>query len=85
MSAVPSQLTLYTRLGCHLCDEMKEQLEIFQQQYGFSLNIVDIDADNDNYLRLRYGERVPVLAGGDQEICHYSLNQELLVSYLNNC
>jgi len=84
MNVVPSQLTLYTRIGCHLCDDMKEQLEILQQQYQFSLNIVDIDADNDNYLRLRYGERVPVLAGGEQEICHYFLNQELLLNYLNS-
>lgn len=82
MSAVEPQLTLYTRIGCHLCDDMKEQLEALQRQYDFTLNIVDIDADNDNYLRLRYGERIPVLTIGEQEICHYYLNQELLLTYL---
>lgn len=82
MSAVVPQLTLYTRIGCHLCDDMKEQLEALQQQYDFTLNIVDIDADNDNYLRLRYGERIPVLTIGEQEICHYYLNQDLLLTYL---
>ncbi len=70
-------LTLYTRVGCHLCDEMKQQLNILQQQYEFSLNLVDVDADS--YLRLRYGERIPVLAIGEREICHYYLNNELLM------
>ncbi|MEN8215401.1 MAG: glutaredoxin family protein [Pseudomonadota bacterium] len=65
MIAKPA-LTLYTRVGCHLCDEMKLQLELFQQQFYFSLNIVDIDADS--YLKRRYSERVPVLAAGEREI-----------------
>ena len=61
-TALPT-LTLYTRVGCHLCEEMKRQLEQFQQQYHFSLNVVDVDADS--YLKLNYGERIPVLAAGD--------------------
>lgn len=77
---VEPTLTLYTRVGCHLCEEMKLQLERFQQQYGFSLHIVDIDTDN--YLKLRYGERVPLLAEGDKEICHYYLNEDLLLKYI---
>ena len=75
-------LTLYTRVGCHLCDEMKQALVLFQQQYDFSLNIVDIDTDS--YLKLRYGERVPVLAAGDQELCHYHLNEKLLLDYFKS-
>jgi thiol-disulfide isomerase/thioredoxin len=74
-------LTLYMRVGCHLCEEMKQELALFQQQYDFSLNIVDIDADH--YLKLRYGERVPVLAAGEQEICHYYLNKDLLLQYFS--
>ncbi len=70
-------LTLYTRVGCHLCAEMMQQLEPLQRQYGFSLTVVDIDADS--YLNLLYGERVPVLLVGEQEICQYHLNKELLL------
>ncbi len=78
---MPNQvsLTLYTRVGCHLCDEMKQALRLFQQRYDFSLNLVDIDADS--YLKQRYGERVPVLAAGDKEICHYHFNEKLLLDY----
>jgi len=77
---VNQTLTLYTRVGCHLCDEMKRQLDLFQRQYDFSLTVVDIDADS--YLRLRYGERVPVLAAGEREICHYHLDKNLLLDYV---
>lgn len=75
-------LTLYTRVGCHLCEEIEQQLSLLQQHHQFSLNVVDIDADS--YLALRYGERVPVLAAGEQEICHYYLNKDLVLEYLKH-
>ena len=75
-------LTLYTRVGCHLCEDMERQLSLLQQHHPFSLNVVDIDADS--YLALRYGKRVPVLAAGEQEICHYYLNQDLVLEYLKH-
>jgi glutaredoxin len=75
-----ASLTLYTRPGCHLCEDMLAELAGYQQRHDFLLNVVDVDSDS--YLRLRYGERVPVLAAGDQEICHYRLNEALLFEYL---
>jgi glutaredoxin len=75
-------LTLYTRVGCHLCEDLEQQLALLQQHHHFSLNVVDIDADHN--LALRYGERVPVLAAGEQEICHYYLNQDLVLEYLKH-
>jgi hypothetical protein len=51
--------TLYTRHGCHLCDEARIQLEREQRRYGFRLELTDIDTSAD--LRQRYGELVPVV------------------------
>lgn len=76
----PIALTLYTRHGCHLCETMQQQLAQLQIQHGFSLNIVDIDADS--YLRMRYDELVPVLAAGETELFHYQLNEAVLLQYL---
>ncbi len=73
-------LTLYSRVECHLCDEMKDALHRFQQKHQFALNIVDIDEDS--YLQMRYGERIPVLAEGEQEICHYQFNETMLLQHL---
>lgn len=55
-----STVTLYSRPGCHLCDEAREILVgLVRQRDGLHLAEVDIDSD-DNLLR-RYLERIPVV------------------------
>lgn len=50
-----NQVVLYTRQGCHLCDEAAEVLS----RHGLSFHSVDIDADNQ--LQARFNECVPVV------------------------
>ena len=69
-------LILYSRLGCHLCEEMQQQLSLLQNRYHFSIHIVDIDQDAQ--LKQRYNDFVPVLATKEQEICHYILDENAL-------
>jgi glutaredoxin len=52
-------VVLYTRQGCHLCEQAWQQLEQARQRYGFTLEQVDIDADPQ--LVCAYGECVPVV------------------------
>jgi thioredoxin reductase (NADPH) len=47
-------------------------LQELQARVSFCLEIVDVDGNAD--LKSRYGERVPVLVAGGQEICHYHLD-----------
>ncbi len=50
---------MYTRQGCHLCEEAWEQLEQAQQRHGFALRQVDVDSDPQ---RVReFGDCVPVV------------------------
>jgi thiol-disulfide isomerase/thioredoxin len=72
-------LTLYTRQGCHLCEDMLQMLEKSQKEYGFLLNIVDIDTDE--FLQRRYGEWIPMLMAGEQELFHYYFDQQVLKAY----
>lgn len=51
---------LYTRHGCHLCEEAHGRLQDAQRRHGFHLELVDVDHDPD--LAARYGELVPVIA-----------------------
>ena len=53
------ELILYTRAGCHLCDEAKGSLAPVLQEFGVALKEVDVDTDP--ALAARYGEQVPVL------------------------
>jgi glutaredoxin len=55
---------LYSREGCHLCDEMAAQL----QALGVEFDKVDVDSDPQ--LRLRYWRDVPVLVFQDVVIKH---------------
>ena len=75
------KLVLYVRRDCHLCTEMHRQLLRIGDRAGFGVDLVDIDADQ--ALAARYGHKVPVLVGGDEEICHYFLDEEQLNAYLN--
>ena len=74
-------LTLYYREGCHLCETMLQALRGLQSCLAFELHMVDIDRDPG--LRQRYDEWVPVLQGGEQEICHYQLDRPALEAFLD--
>ena len=74
------RLTLYARRDCHLCAEMHRDLVALGDRLAFTVETVDIDGDPD--LEARYGHKVPVLVGGDEEICHYFLDQPQLEEYL---
>ena len=75
------ELMVYARQHCHLCEDMIAALRDLQARLRFRLEVTDVDSDND--LRLRYGERVPVLvAAGGEEICHYHLDLNALDAYL---
>jgi glutaredoxin len=57
---VGGHVVLYHRAGCHLCDEAWELLSRARRRYGFTLEVVDIDADP--ALVAAHGEHVPVIA-----------------------
>ena len=75
------RLTLYWRNGCHLCEEMGRELTLRREALGVELEAVEISADPE--LEARYGHKVPVLCEGDEEICHYFLDEEALARHLD--
>lgn len=78
-SVVPPLLTLYSRHGCHLCDDMLDGLRVWQARFSFRLEIVDVDVDP--VLVQRFGVLVPVLMAGETELCHYFLDRHVLDAY----
>jgi hypothetical protein len=74
------ELTLYGRSYCHLCDDMASALEPLRLEFGFGLARVDVNRDP--ALEASYGERVPVLAHGDEVLCHYFLDALRVRAYL---
>jgi glutaredoxin len=52
-------VTLYTRVGCHLCDVAKDVLDEARRERPFDLATIDVDTDP--ALVERYGLEVPVV------------------------
>jgi thioredoxin reductase (NADPH) len=59
---------------------MIEQLRLLQTGTGFRIEVRDVDDDPD--LEARFGERVPVILGGEEELCHYRLDVPALNAWL---
>jgi glutaredoxin len=70
-------VTLYSRPGCHLCDEAREALARVREQAAFELEEVDIEADD--ALHARYLERIPVVALDGHELFEYFVDEAALV------
>jgi glutaredoxin len=76
-----TRVTLYTRTGCHLCEEAERVLRQEQPAAGFGLELVDIDRDP--ALARRYGVRVPVVAVDGEDLFEYEVPLDLLRTRLD--
>ncbi len=74
------RLTLYGRSYCHLCDAMLAALVPLRGEFGFAVDVVDVDSDA--ALEERFGARVPVLMHAGAELCHYHLDAPKVRAYL---
>jgi hypothetical protein len=69
-------LTLYSRPGCHLCDEMKAVVQRVAGSSPIAIEIVDIS--NDPQLEARYGLEIPVLLVDGKKAAKYRVTEEEL-------
>jgi len=74
-------LTLYSRPGCHLCDEMKAIVDRVSRSMPLTVEVVDISADAE--LEARYGLEIPVLAMNGRKVAKYRVSEEELRRILN--
>lgn len=57
-------VTLYTTVGCHLCERAREIL----RDVDPALNIHVVDIADDDTLMAEFGERIPVVRRGGREL-----------------
>ena len=74
------KLTLLVRAYCHLCDDMRADLQPLLALSSVSVERVDVD--DDPLLEARWGDKVPVLLAGEQELCHHRLDRAALARWL---
>jgi glutaredoxin len=74
-------VTLYTRPGCHLCDEARAQLLALRERTPFALE--EIDIEQDDALHAAYLERIPVIHLDGEHLFDYFVDDEALTARLN--
>jgi glutaredoxin len=75
------QVVLYSRPGCHLCDDARVVLERVRGRAPFALEEVDIESDDG--LHARYLERIPVVMLDGEELFEYFVDENVLLTRLS--
>jgi len=70
--------TIYSRPGCHLCDEMKAVVERVAGAEIPPAAIETIDISSDPELEARYGLEIPVLLVNGKKAAKYRVGEEEL-------
>ncbi len=71
-------LTIYSRPGCHLCDDMKALVERVVEERGEPVTVDAVDVSADPELESRYGLEIPVLLLNGTKIAKYRVTEEEL-------
>jgi glutaredoxin len=50
---------MFSRPGCHLCDEARDVIEKARTRFAFDFQVVNIDKDSE--LESAYGSEIPVV------------------------
>ncbi len=70
----PREVTLYTRPGCHLCEEAKAVIAPLLRESGATLR--EVNVDENPALKERYEWDVPVIFIGARKAAKHRVNAE---------
>ncbi|HLQ77877.1 MAG TPA: glutaredoxin family protein [Terriglobia bacterium] len=71
-SSHPIRVEIYSRPGCHLCDEAKAVVEGYREKYSLVLESINVESSAD--LENRYGEHIPVVLLDGREAFRYRVD-----------
>lgn len=70
------RIEIYSRPGCHLCDEAKAVIEPLTQRYALQLTVTNVDSNAE--LRAAYGTEIPVVLINGAEAFRHRVDAETL-------
>jgi len=79
---VRPRVVIYSRVGCHLCEEVRALVDRVSER--IALEIVELDIDADPALRAEFDTEVPVVELNDREIARFRLTEERLMTALRS-
>lgn len=80
------KLTIYSRPGCHLCDEMKAIVErvLANRKGSPSVRLEIVDISNDTQLEALYGLEIPVLMIDGKKAAKFQITEDDLARRLTS-
>ena len=75
-------ITLYSRPGCHLCDDMKAIVARVVRATSTRVTVEEIDISTDPQLESRYGLEIPVLLVDGKKAAKYRVTDAELTRIL---
>jgi glutaredoxin len=75
------EITLITRVDCHLCQDAEALLRAMSQELGFGLVLLDVDSDRDR--ANEYSDRVPVILLDGREHGYWRVEEQRLRAALS--
>jgi glutaredoxin len=81
VGAADHQVTLITRVGCHLCETAEQALRSLAVELGFGLALVDVDSER--RLANEYSDRVPVILIDGAEHGYWQVEEARFRAALN--
>jgi glutaredoxin len=77
-------ITIYSRPGCHLCEEMKAVVERVARREQGAIAIDEIDISTNPELESRYGLEIPVLLVGGRKVAKYRISEQELMRIIRD-
>ena len=77
---MPRDLVLYTKPGCHLCDEVRDLLDEVAAEFDLAITSVDITSDQELLTTYRYD--IPVVTFDGREIARGRIDEATLLAAL---
>jgi c-di-GMP-related signal transduction protein len=77
-----ADVVVYSRPGCHLCEEAFEQIVAFHEE-GYRFNLHEVDIESNDLLLRRYLERIPVVEVDGLEVSELVLDSAAVKARLD--
>ena len=71
-------LTIYSKPGCHLCDDMKALVARVVQPLAGTVTVREVDISGDAHLEAQYALEIPVLLVDGKKAAKHRITEEAL-------
>jgi len=75
------ELVVFTRAGCHLCEALLEELDLFCSTGPYTFQTVEISGNEK--LEQQYGLKVPVVTYEHDTLCEFFLDVNKIEEYFD--